>query len=254
MEIRLENVRMAYGSRTVLEIDSFQCQFAHCLALIGPSGGGKSTLLRLLGGLETPTSGRLFVDGEEIPRGGKSLLAYRRTVGTVFQAFNLFPHLDALANVLLPLIEVHRLSPAEAEKRATQMLTRFGLGEHLHHRPSELSGGQRQRVAIARAVAIQPFFLLLDEPTSALDPEMTAEVLELLDELRHAERPLILVTHEIGFARHAADTVAFLSDGTITASGPAAEFFAHPPHPAAERFLHKTLRFVGGAETSSTAT
>jgi polar amino acid transport system ATP-binding protein len=243
MMIRLENVVMEYGARRVLAIDSFACEFSHCLALIGPSGGGKSTLLRLLGGLEIPTAGKIFVNGREVPQGGRELLTYRRTVGTVFQAFNLFPHLSALENILLPLTEVHGLSRADATERATALLQRFGLGEHLTHRPAELSGGQRQRVAITRAVAIDPSFLLLDEPTSALDPEMTAEVLELLDELRQAERPLVLVTHEIGFARHAADVLAFLAEGTITASGPAAKFFADPP-PAAARFLQKTLRFV----------
>lgn len=248
MEVVLENVLMKYGGRTVLCIEAFRCEFDHCLALIGPSGGGKSTLLRLLGGLEIPLEGKILIDGREIPREGKELLAYRRTVGTVFQAFNLFPHLNALENVLLPLVEVQRIDRAEAVERATHLLQRFGLGEHLHHRPAELSGGQRQRVAITRAVAIGPAFLLLDEPTSALDPEMTAEVLELLDELRRAERPLVLVTHEIGFARHAADKVAFLAGGTISASGTAAEFFHKPPVPAA-RFLAKTLRFVDPEQT-----
>lgn len=243
MEILLENIRKSYGGVPVVEIPRWQVEFSHCLALIGPSGGGKSTLLRLLGGLETPEDGTLRIDGLQVPRDGGELLAYRRSIGTVFQAFNLFPHLTALENVMLPLTQVHRHPVAAARQEAREWLARFALADHENKRPAALSGGQRQRVAIARAVACRPRFLLFDEPTSALDPEMTAEVLGLLDELRRDSQPLVLVTHEIGFARHAADVVAFLEGGTIAAHAPAAEFFQAPPTPSVRRFLKQTLRF-----------
>jgi len=252
MKISLRSLRKAYAGQTVVDIDRIDCAFAHCLAFIGPSGGGKSTLLRLIGGLETPDSGEILVDGESIPQGGKSLLAYRRSIGTVFQAFNLFPHMNALENVMLPLTEVHGVRRSEAEARARELLERFGLGDHAHKRPSMLSGGQRQRVAIVRAVAIRPRFLLLDEPTSALDPEMTAEVLELLDDLRRTDCPILLVTHEIGFARHAADMLGFLRQGNVESLSPTADFFNNPPTPEASQFLDKTLRFAGGTPAAST--
>jgi len=252
MQLAIHSLRKFYSGQPVLQIDHLECTFAHCLALIGPSGGGKSTLLRLLGGLETPDAGEIFIDGVPVPRGGRALLEYRRSIGTVFQAFNLFPHLDALQNVMLPLTEVHGVAPVEARKRAMDLLGRFGLEEHAHKRPSMLSGGQRQRVAIVRAVAVKPRFLLFDEPTSALDPEMTAEVLELLDELRRSACPIILVTHEIGFARHAADRIGFLRSGNVEAMQPTPEFFARPPGGEAQRFLQKTLRFSGaGPEETS---
>jgi polar amino acid transport system ATP-binding protein len=246
MKISIRSLRKTYDGQTVVEIDRMDCEFTHCLALIGPSGGGKSTLLRLIGGLETPDEGQIVIDGEVVPRSGGALLAYRRSIGTVFQAFNLFPHMDALQNVVLPLTEVHGVPRAEAETRARDLLERFGLASHAHKRPSMLSGGQRQRVAIVRAVAIRPRFLLLDEPTSALDPEMTAEVLELLDDLRRSDCPILLVTHEIGFARHAADMLGFLRAGTVEALSRTDTFFSEPPSSEASRFLEKTLRFSGG--------
>lgn len=244
MKLLIRSLRKTFSGQTVLNVDQLECEFPHCLALIGPSGGGKSTLLRILGGLETPDAGEIRINGAEVPRAEAALLAYRRSIGTVFQAFNLFPHLDALQNVVLPLTEVHGLSLGDAEARARELLDRFGLATHAHKRPAMLSGGQRQRVAIVRAVAIRPRFLLLDEPTSALDPEMTAEVLELLDELRQTACPILLVTHEIGFARLAADQVAFLSGGKVDALAAAGPFFTNPPTPEVARFLGKTLRFA----------
>lgn len=243
MQLELSQLTKTYGGQEVLNIPEFSCSFTHCLALIGPSGGGKSTLLRLIGGLERQDAGRIVIDDREVPSAAAGLLAHRRSIGTVFQSFNLFPHLTALANITLPLTQVHGISPGEAAKTASQLLARFGLAAHGNKRPSELSGGQRQRVAIARAVAIRPSFFLMDEPTSALDPEMTAEILGLLDELRTEERPLVLVTHEIGFARHAADYIAFLSGGNVSAHAPAADFFQNPPTEEVRQFLSKTLRF-----------
>ena len=243
MQIEIRQLRKSFAGKHVLEVGAFAVDFAQCLAVIGPSGGGKSTLLRVLAGLEMFETGEVWMDGTLLPTAKQQLLAYRRSIGVVFQTFNLFPNLSALDNVLLPLQHVHGLPQAAARQRAMETLNRFGLIAHAHKRPLELSGGQRQRVAIARAVAIRPRFFLLDEPTSSLDPEMTAEVLDLVDELRREARPLILVTHEIGFARQSADHIAFLQDGRILAHANAKEFFASPPIAEVKRFLDKTLRF-----------
>ncbi len=243
MKVELRNVTKAFGRHRVLDNASFEAEFSHTLALIGPSGGGKSTLLRLLAGLDSPDSGTILVDGRELPRTEDALRLYRRTIGIVFQAYNLFPHLSARENVELPLVEVHGFSKTDAARRADDMLRRFQLLEHAGKQPGLLSGGQRQRVAIARALAIEPKFLLLDEPTSALDPEMTAEVLEVIAELRESDKPIILVTHEMGFARHSADLVAFVSEGGIRECAPAGDFFSNPASPATRKFLEKILRY-----------
>jgi len=243
MKVELKNVTRAFGTNRVLDGVSFEVEFAHVWALIGPSGGGKSTLLRLLAGLDRPDSGTILVDGNALERSEEALRLYRRTIGTVFQAYNLFPHLSARANVALPLAEVHRLSKGDALRRADDVLHRFQLAAHAGKQPGLLSGGQRQRVAIARALAIDPKFLLLDEPTSALDPEMTAEVLDVIAELRDLGKPIILVTHEMGFARQSADLVAFVADGGLRESGPAAEFFSNPSTPGTRKFLEKILRY-----------
>jgi polar amino acid transport system ATP-binding protein len=211
--------------------------------LLGPSGGGKSTLLRLIGGLESPEAGSLSVDGADVPQKDHELRLYRSRIGTVFQSWNLFPHLDALANVMLPLTAVHGLAAEEARARAEELLDRLHLDGHGHKRPAELSGGQRQRVAIARAVAIRPKLLLFDEPTSALDPEMTAEVLEVIADLKSEGRTFILVTHAMNFARTVADQVAFLATGKIVEQAPAQEFFTAPQSEVAQRFLAKVLKY-----------
>jgi len=243
MRLELREVSKAFGSHAVFDKLSATLDFRHTLALIGPSGGGKSTLLRLLAGLIPADTGSIHFDEIVVPNNESSLRAYRAKLGIVFQAFNLFPHLTALENIRLPLTQVHGLPPAEATARALAVLERFLLADHAHKHPAALSGGQRQRVAIARAVAIQPRVLLLDEPTSALDPEMTAEVLDLLSELRAEGRPLILVTHEMGFARHTADKVAFVSHGQLLEIAPPETFFSRPAHPEAQRFLQRVLRY-----------
>ena len=179
--------------------------------------------------------------GVPVPRDEAGLLAYRRMVGTVFQAYNLFPHLSALDNLTLPLIHVHGLSPTAARERVAEPLERFKLAEHAHKRPSQLSGGQKQRIAILRALATQPERLFLDEPTSALDPEMTAEVLEMIGELKDLGTRFILVTHEMGFARRVADEVAFVGGGKVVASGPAARMFEHCPEPRVREFFARIL-------------
>lgn len=243
MNIELRGLTKRFGSQTVLDDVTATLAFDHTLALIGPSGGGKSTLLRLIAGLLAPDAGSIAVDGRPLPTDEAGLRVYRAGIGVVFQAFNLFPHLTALDNILLPLVQVHGLAPADARARAEEVLTRFQLAAHAHKHPAMLSGGQRQRVAIARAIAIQPRFLLFDDPTSALDPEMTAEVLDLLAELRAEGRTLILVTHEMGFARHTADLVAFVSGGTLREIAPPEVLFTAPREAEVQRFLGRILRY-----------
>ena len=243
MQLKLQQLTKRYGATTVIRDVTDTLDFPHVLALLGPSGGGKSTLLRLIGGLESPESGSLAVDGNALPEDEKALRLYRSRIGTVFQSWNLFPHLDALANVMLPLTAVHGLEAEEARSRSLELLQRLHLADHAGKRPAELSGGQRQRVAIARAVAIRPKLLLFDEPTSALDPEMTAEVLEVIADLKAEGRTFILVTHAMNFARTVADRVAFLADGQILEQAPAPAFFSHPRSDTARRFLAKVLKY-----------
>jgi polar amino acid transport system ATP-binding protein len=243
MRLELRGVSIRFGDQVALNDIRADIDFGHTLALIGPSGGGKSTLLRLLAGLITPDEGEILIDGSPIPTRPAVLRLYRSTIGTVFQSFNLFPHLTALENITLPLVQVHRLSPAQALERARAVIDRFQLSAHALKRPAALSGGQRQRIAIARAVAIQPRFLLLDEPTSALDPEMTAEVLDLLSELREEGRTIILVTHQMGFAREAADQVAFLTNGTLRAIDIPSRLFGEGAPAEVRQFLLRVLRY-----------
>lgn len=243
MLLHFHQLAKRYDGNTVLDGITATLEFPHVLALLGPSGGGKSTLLRLIGGLEAPDEGHLAIDGTPAPTTEKALRLYRSGIGTVFQSWNLFPHLDALANIVLPLTAVHGFAPGAARARACELLERLHLSEHARKRPAELSGGQRQRVAIARAVAIRPKLLLFDEPTSALDPEMTAEVLEVIADLKAEGRTFILVTHAMNFARKVADQVAFLANGRILEHGPAADFFAAPRTEHARRFLAKVLKY-----------
>lgn len=243
MLLRLQNLTKRYGTHTVLDDLAARFDFPHVLVILGPSGGGKSTLLRMIGGLETPDEGSLAIDGQPVPTGEQPLRAYRSRIGTVFQSWNLFPHLDALANIMLPLTAVHGLTREEARARAGELLKRLQLTGHAHKRPAELSGGQRQRVAIARAVAIRPQLLLFDEPTSALDPEMTAEVLDVIADLKNEGRTFILVTHAMNFARTVGDQVAFLADGRLVEHAPARDFFAAPGTEAARRFLDRVLKY-----------
>ena len=214
------------------------------LALIGPSGGGKSTLLRVLGGLEIPDSGSVSISGKNMDFGSEAaLLAHRRSNGFLFQSFNLFPHKSALANISLPLEKVHGLLESEARERGMDALKRFNLTEHAAKFPAQLSGGQQQRVAIARAIAHGPGLLFLDEPTSALDPEMTAEVLDLIAELKESGQNIVLSTHEMGFARQVANQVAFLAEGKIVEIGDAASLFDAAKDPRLQHFLSRVMRY-----------
>ena len=217
----------------------------HTLAIIGPSGGGKSTLLRILGGLLLPTAGRMAVGGEELPVDESALQKYRQRLGFVFQQGGLFRHLDAIENIALPLEKVHGYTRQEAVRRAEELLERFGLGADGRKKPGALSGGQQQRVEIARAVAAKPRLLLLDEPTSALDPEYTNEVLDVIDELKKEGMDFVIVTHEMGFARHACEKVAFLCEGSLLEYGDSASLFAHPKTHQLDRFLSRLLEWNG---------
>ncbi len=228
MKLVLNQVRKQFGKQLVLDDVSLSLEKVHTLALVGPSGGGKSTLLRIIGGLEYPDSGGVEINGEPVNFQEEALLKHRRSIGTVFQSFNLFPHLTALQNITLPLEKVHLRPASEANTIARHLLERFRLADHADKRPAELSGGQRQRVALARAISIKPKLLLFDEPTSALDPEMSAEVLDAIRELREEGRDFILVTYEMGFARRIADQVAFIADGKVVEAGSAAQIFETP--------------------------
>ncbi|HEY3898281.1 MAG TPA: amino acid ABC transporter ATP-binding protein [Chthoniobacter sp.] len=242
MHLSLDNLSKSFGENRVIDGVTVDFGELRSLALIGPSGGGKSTLLRIIAGLEPADSGSITLDGHQLGTDEDSLRQHRLQLGVVFQAYNLFPHLTALANITLPLEKVHGLAPDAAEQLAREMLGRFALADHAHKKPAELSGGQKQRVAIARAIAIKPRLLLFDEPTSALDPEMTAEVLDVIEELKNEGRDFLLVTHEMGFARHVADHVAFLAKGRIIEHGPAKELFANPQSRECRDFLARILR------------
>ncbi len=243
MTLKIANLSKRFGEHRVLDEVSLDVEAIQSLVLIGPSGGGKTTLLRILAGLEIPDSGSLTFNGAPLAFDEATLQRHRRAVGVVFQAYNLFPHLTALRNVTLPLEKVHGHASAAAREIAMQLLRRFQLDAHADKRPAALSGGQRQRVAIARAVAIKPRVLLLDEPTSALDPEMTAEVLDMIRELRAEGLDLILVTHEMGFARVVADRVAFLAGGRIIETGETARVFGAPVSEGCRRFLATVLKY-----------
>ncbi len=243
MKLRLDEISKQFDGQRVLDAVSLALEKVHTLVLIGPSGGGKSTLLRIIAGLEFPDAGAVEINDERVVFEEDSLRRHRRTIGTVFQAFNLFPHLTALQNITLPLEKVHGQSAAEATATARQLLQRFRLADHAAKRPAELSGGQRQRIAIARAVAIKPRLLLFDEPTSALDPEMTAEVLDMIQELREEGRDFILVTHEMSFARRVADQVALLAAGRIVESGPVEQVFENPASVQSRDFLARVLKY-----------
>ena len=242
MKLELKHLNKSFGEHVVLENVSITLGNFESLVLIGPSGGGKTTLLRILAGLENPNSGQVFVNNKEIIYNDKSLFEYRKSIGMVYQAYNLFPHLTALENITLPLTKVHNIPLKIANEQAKELLHRFNLLDHGFKKPAALSGGQQQRIAICRAVAIKPEYLLLDEPTSALDPEFTSEVLDLIFELKNEDIQLILVTHEMGFAKEAADRVLFVGDKGIIQSGSAKEVLNSSNDIRVQKFLNKVLK------------
>lgn len=237
MTLKLERVFRTFDGFKALEGISLHVENIHSLVLVGPSGGGKSTLLRILAGLETPDSGTVEINGVTLTSDERSLLKHRRNVGVVFQSFNLFPHLTAIENITLPLTVVQKQDAPVARKIAMDLLERFQLAAHAEKKPNALSGGQKQRIAIARALATQPSLLIFDEPTSALDPSMTAEVLETIELLRKQGRAFILATHEMHFARKVADRIALVCEGKIAELADSESFFTSPKSAQGTEFL-----------------
>ncbi|HMQ64979.1 MAG TPA: amino acid ABC transporter ATP-binding protein [Arachnia sp.] len=239
--IEIRGVNKYFGQHHVLTDIDLVVAKGEVVVVIGPSGSGKSTLCRAINRLETIDSGEIRIDGVLLPQEGKDLAKLRSDVGMVFQAFNLFAHKTALENVTLAPIKVRKLPKAQAERRAMELLTRVGVADHAKKLPAQLSGGQQQRVAIARSLAMDPKLILLDEPTSALDPEMINEVLDVMIGLARSGMTMIVVTHEMGFARKAADRVVFMSDGAIVEEATPEAFFTHPKSERAKDFLSKIL-------------
>ncbi len=237
----VENVQKHYGDFQALTDIDLTVNRGEVVVVIGPSGSGKSTLCRTINRLETITSGSITIDGTALPKEGKGLAALRADVGMVFQSFNLFAHLTILDNVTLGPIKVRKMKKADAEREAMVLLERVGVGHQASKLPAQLSGGQQQRVAIARSLAMQPKVMLFDEPTSALDPEMINEVLDVMVGLAQDGMTMIVVTHEMGFARKAADRVVFMADGKILEDDTPEEFFTHPKTDRAKDFLSKLI-------------
>lgn len=239
MNLKIKNLSKSFGGELVLDNLNLEIDNVHAMAIIGSSGGGKTTLLRIIAGLEKPDSGQVFVNGKEIIFEEKFLHDYRKTVGMVFQSFNLFPHFSASKNITVPLEKVHHLSKQEAKAKSDKLLEKFELSEHKDKLPSQLSGGQRQRVAIARALSINPQFLLLDEPTSALDPSLTKGIIRTIETLRRENKDLMLVTHEMAFAKKACDYFVFIKDGVIADHGDKDTFFSEHGSKVLDEFLNE---------------
>ena len=239
--IVLESVDKHFGPLHVLRDVNLTIDRGEVVVVIGPSGSGKSTLCRAINRLEPIDSGTIRFDGRELPAEGRALARLRSEVGMVFQSFNLFAHKTILDNVTLGPIKVRKEKPVQARERAKQLLERVGILDQADKFPAQLSGGQQQRAAIARALAMQPKAMLFDEPTSALDPEMVGEVLEVMTSLARDGMTMIVVTHEMGFARHAAKRVVFMADGQLVEEAPPADFFANPRTDRAKDFLSKIL-------------
>lgn len=239
--IRLLDVCKNFGALEVLKQVSLRVDAGEVVVVIGPSGSGKSTLLRSINGLETIRSGEITVDGIAVNGGNRNLHAVRQLTGMVFQQFNLFNHKTVLENITMGPVHVQKKSRTEAEAIARQLLLKVGVPEKAGVYPSKLSGGQQQRVAIARALAMHPKVMLFDEPTSALDPEMIAEVLDVMKNLARDGMTMVVVTHEMGFAREVADRVVFMADGAIVEAAPPDVFFRQPQHDRTQQFLSKVL-------------
>jgi glutamate transport system ATP-binding protein len=240
--VTLDHVDKWFGDLHVLQDINLSISKGEVVVVIGPSGSGKSTLCRAINRLETIDRGTIALDGRPIPQEGKALAAHRAEVGMVFQSFNLFAHKTILENVTLGPIKVRGTAKAEAEEKARVLLDRVGVGNQADKYPAQLSGGQQQRVAIARALAMEPKVMLFDEPTSALDPEMIKEVLDAMVALAEGGMTMVVVTHEMGFARTAADRVVFMADGQIVEENTPEQFFTNPQSDRAKDFLGKILK------------
>lgn len=243
MNLEIEKLKKYFGKQRAISIEHLAIRDCQTLVFIGPSGSGKSTLLKMIAGLQFPDAGTIAIDNQKIIYEEKELLQYRRKIGVVFQSWNLFPHLTALENIVLPLQRVHGHSREEATEISLKLLKQFELDKHADKKPYALSGGQIQRVALIRAIAIHPTLLLLDEPTSALDPLMTSEVLDLILELKNEKRDLILVTHQLQFAKRIADRILFISEGRILENGTTEQVFDNPSSLEAKNYMSKVLTY-----------
>ena len=239
--IKIEGLRKRFGDNEVLKGITTSVKKGEVAAIIGPSGCGKSTFLRSINLLEEPTKGKIYIDGMDITSWDVDINKMRQRVGMVFQQFNLFPNMTIRRNIMLAPVELGKMTREEADEKATELLTRIGLLDKADSYPDSLSGGQKQRVAIARALAMNPEVLLFDEPTSALDPEMVGEVLQLMKDVAAEGMTMVVVTHEMGFAREVANRVLFFSDGYITEDGTPEQIFNYPKSPRLQEFLGKVL-------------
>lgn len=239
--IRVSNLHKSFGKNNVLKGIDEHIEKGEVVVVIGPSGSGKSTFLRCLNLLESPTSGKIVFEGNDITDKGTDINKIREKMGMVFQQFNLFPHKTVLQNLTIAPIKVKGLSKQEAEKKAMELLNRVGLADKAEAYPSSLSGGQKQRIAIARALAMEPDVMLFDEPTSALDPEMVGEVLSVMNDLAKEGMTMVVVTHEMGFAREVGDRILFMDNGGIVEEGSPEEVFTNPKNPRTIDFLSKVL-------------
>jgi ABC-type polar amino acid transport system ATPase subunit len=238
--VELAGIHKAFGDNVVLDGVDLSVSRGEVIVIAGPSGSGKSTMLRCINGLETVDRGEVRFDGHPV-KPGKGLSALRAQIGFVFQQFHLFPHMTVLQNITLAPVKVKGIAAAEATKTAHQLLERVGISEKADQFPADLSGGQQQRVAIARALAMDPKLMLFDEPTSALDPEMIREVLDVMRDLAHDGMTMLVVTHEMGFAREVCDRLVFIDGGLIVEEGPPAEFFANARSERAREFVDKII-------------
>ncbi|MBP2112621.1 MULTISPECIES: amino acid ABC transporter ATP-binding protein [Paenibacillus] len=239
--IEVKNLRKSFGKLEILKGIDLNIHKGEVVVVIGPSGSGKSTFLRCLNLLEQPTGGEISFEGQSITAKGHDINVTREKMGMVFQQFNLFPHKSVLQNIMLAPLKVKKQQAAEAEKYAMELLRTVGLEDKRDAYPAQLSGGQKQRIAIARALAMQPHVMLFDEPTSALDPEMVGEVLEVMKQLAVNGMTMVIVTHEMGFAREVGDRILFMDGGVIVEQGTPAEVFGHPKHARTRDFLSKVL-------------
>jgi polar amino acid transport system ATP-binding protein len=241
MKMSIHNLTKSYGTHTVLNGISLDIEQGSVVTLIGPSGSGKSTLLRCLNLLEPIDDGEIFLDGEDISIPGLDANPIRQRVGMVFQSFNLFPHMSVMDNIILSPTRTRGVSKAAARQKGLELLDRFGLADKANSYPDQLSGGQQQRVAIVRALAVEPEVLLLDEITSSLDPELVAEVLDVVRELKSSGMTIVLATHEMGFARDSSDVVCVLDGGRIVEQGPPSQVFGNPKSERVRSFLQRII-------------